>query len=446
MTMSDTRSSGTSVDWREHYESRMTTTEGVVAQIRSGDQIFIATGHECPPLVGELIGRAYELEGVRIRRISAFWEDYGIYTDEWTPMLKMNVSFGTPSSRAAIAAGDIDYTVVGFGDMHRHIDQGRAGSAPYDHCWFTVTPPDENGYCNVGSELWDLKTAMARSRVKSAGVNRFLPRTFGDTQIHVSEIDNFFIYDEPAANRMRRDPEPVAREIAKHISGLVRSGDTIEIGAGTTTFALADLGAFDDKEDLGFFSETAAPGILRLVDRGIITSKYANLHPNKFVTTGLTSLGPEDWAYVDGNPFFEFHNYDYVLNPAVIAQNDNMVSINNALAVDLLGQVAVSSLGPKMIAGTGGQLGFHTGAFLSKGGRAITVLPSTTSNGSISRVVAQHPAGQIVNIPWDLADTVVTEHGVAELLGKSMRERAEALIAIADPSAREELTRAARRM
>ncbi|HKS47009.1 MAG TPA: acetyl-CoA hydrolase/transferase C-terminal domain-containing protein [Amycolatopsis sp.] len=434
------------VDWREHYESRMVTPEAIVEKVASGDRVYIATGHECPALVGALLGRAYELKGVQIRRISSFWEDYGIFTDEWSSTLRLNVSFATPSSRSAIAEGIVDYTVVGFGDLQRHIDQGRSGSTGYDHCWFTATPPDENGFCSVGAELWDLKTGMAHSKVKAVGINSHLPRTFGDTLVHVSEIDCFFNYDEPAAHRMRRGPGPAAKAIAQHVSTLVCSGDTVEIGAGTTTFALAELGAFDGKEDIGFFSETAAPGILDLVKRGIVTSKRATLHPGKFVTTGLTALGPEDWDYVNENPFFEFHNYDYVLNPTVIAQNDNMVAINNALAIDLKGQVAVSSIGPRLLAGSGGQLSFHTGAFLSKGGRAVTVLPSTTSEGSVSRIVHQHPQGQVVTVPWDLADTVVTEYGVAELLGKTMRERAEALIAIAHPDQRPELEEAARNL
>lgn len=441
--MGQTEAGRRSADWREHYQSRMVSPEAIVGRIESGDRVYIATGHECPVLVGALLARATELKGVQVRRISAFWEDYGIFTEDWAPMLRMNVSFGTPSSRVAIAEGIVDYTVVGFGDMHRHIDQGRPGSAQYGHCWFTATPPDMDGYVSVGAELWDLKTSMARSKVTAVGINRFMPRTCGDTRIHVSELDYFFAYDEPAAHRQRRGPSQVAVSIAKHISTLVRSGDTVEIGAGTTTFALADLGAFDGKEDIGFFSETAAPGILDLVRRGIVTSKYATLHPGKFVTTGLTALGPDDWEYVDENPFFEFHNYDYVLNPAVIARNDNMVAINNALAIDLKGQVAVSGLGSKILAGSGGQLSFHTGAFLSKGGRAITVLPSSTANATVSRIVHQHPQGQIVTVPWDLADTVVTEYGVAELLGKSMRERAEALIAIAHPALRAELTAAA---
>jgi 4-hydroxybutyrate CoA-transferase len=186
----------------------------------------------------------------------------------------------------------------------------------------------------------------------------------------------------------------------------------------------------------------APPGVIDLVRKGVITSKYAKVHPNKFVTTGLLGT-PADYAYVDGNPFFEFYDYDYILDSAVISRNDNMVAINNALSIDLRGQIVVSALGSDLFAGTGGQLGFHLGAYLSKGGRAITVVPSTTSDEQTSRIVYQHPEGQLVTVPWDFTDTVVTEYGVADLLGKSMRQRADALISIAHPDHRSELRKAA---
>jgi 4-hydroxybutyrate CoA-transferase len=282
---------------------------------------------------------------------------------------------------------------------------------------------------------------MKRTKVNVAGVDRGLPRTFGDTWVHVSEIDYFYECHETPQVRMRPEPSPTAMAIAEHVSGLVRNGDTLEIGAGSTSGALASLGVFDDKEDLGFFSELASPGIIDLVKRGIITSKYATVRPNRFVTTGLLG-GAEDYAYVDNNPFFEFYDYDYMLNPAVIGQNDHMVAINNALSIDLRGQIALVSIGPRIFAGSGGQLSYHLGAYLSKGGRAITVLPSTTSDGKISRIVHQHPQGQMVTIPWDLADTVVTEYGVADLVGKSIRQRAQELIAIAHPDFRPDLQKA----
>lgn len=389
-----------------------------------------------------LVSRAHELQGVKIRSLGV-WADYGLQTPEWVSSIQFVTSFGTPSTRESIADGIIEFAVTGFGDVFRDIDQQRPGSKPYDFTWFTVTPPNESGYCCVGGDLWDIRTSMQRSKASVAGVNRHLPRTYGDTWLHVSEIDYFYEQHEPFVDRMRVQPSAAAKMISEHVAGLVRSGDTLQIGMGSTAGALALLGTFDEKEDLGYFTELTVPGVTDLVRKGVITSKYATLHPNKFVAAGLTGT-PDDYAYVDGNPFFEFRDYDYMLNPAVIGQNDNMVAINNALSVDLRGQVSVMSIGPHIFSGSGGQFSFHTGAYLSKGGRAITVLPSTNSDGTISRIVAGFPEGQIVTVPWDLADTVVTEFGVADLVGKSLRQRAEELIAIAHPDHRAALRRSLR--
>jgi 4-hydroxybutyrate CoA-transferase len=424
--------------WREHYQGRLIGPEEAVAKVASGDRIFVVTAHESPALVAALLGRVDDVQDVEVRTLGGLWSDYGFQQGTFAHSFRANTSFGTPVSRQALDEGLIDFTVVGFGDAFRHIDQRRAGGDPYDFCWFTVTPPNESGYCCAGAELWELRKAMKCSKVSVAAVNKYLPRTFGDTWIHVSEIDWFVEDHEPVPTRMKREPTPAAVAIAKHVSGLVRDGDTLQIGTGDCSGTLAQLGAFDDKQDLGYFSEMSQPGLIELVEKGVITSKYATVRPNKFVTTGLTG-GAEEYAYVDNNPFFEFYDYDYMLSPAVICQNENMVAINNALSVDLRGQINVISLGPKIYSGSGGQLAFHTGAFLSRGGRAITVLPSTAKDGAISRIVPEFPAGQMVTIPWDLADTIVTEFGVAELVGKTMRQRAQALIDIAHPDHRPEL-------
>ncbi len=424
-------------DWRRHYESRMSTPGALASKVRSGDRVYVVTAHESN-LLAALIGRADELEGVELRSLGGMWSNYGFQNRELAPMLRANMSFGNPATREAINEGTTEFTVTGFGDVYRHIDQGRPGSKEFDFCWFTITPPNESGYACVGGDLWDLRTSMRRSRVSMAGVNDYLPRTFGDTWIHVSEIDYFFEQHEPYSQRIPLEPSPDARAIAEHVKLLVRNGDTLQIGSGSTSGALALSGAFDDKEDLGYFSELTAPGLIDLVRKGVITSKYATVHPNRFVTTGLTGY-PDDYAYVDKNPFFEFYDYDYMLNPMVIGQNANMVAINNALSVDLRGQIAVMSIGPTIYAGSGGQFSFHVGAYMSKGGRAITVLPSTAARGTVSRIVPQFPAGQMVTVPWDLADTIVTEYGVADLLGKSIKQRAEALIAVAHPDFRSEL-------
>jgi len=429
---------GTGSRWREHYKSRLVQPEDVAAQVRSGNRLYVVTSHESAPLLAALLGRADELTGLEIRSLGGMWTDYGFQNGQWAHMVRANMSFGTPTSRQAIDDGVTDFTVVGYGDAFRHIDQKRAGSEPFDFCWFTVTPPNEAGYCCAGAELWDLRTSMKRSKVNIAAVNKHIPNTFGDTWVHVSEIDYFIEDHEPMPKRYLYEPAPEAVEVAKHVSALVRDGDTLQIGTGSTSGTLAQLGAFDHKNDLGYFSEMSVAGLMELVKQGVITSKYATVRPNKFVTTGLTG-GADEYEYVNNNPFFEFYGYDYMLNPAVICQNENMVSINNGMSIDLRGQINLISMGPKIWSGSGGQLAYHTGAYLSKTGRAITVLPSTAAKGTISRIVPQFPAGQMVTIPWDLADTVVTEFGVAELLGKTMRQRAEALINIAHPDHRPEL-------
>jgi len=336
-----------STGWREHYKSRLVGPEEIVARVASGNRIFVVTAHESPALVASLLGRADELRDVEVRTLGGLWSDYGFQQGTFAHALRANTSFGTPVSRQAIDEGLINFTVVGFGDAFRHIEQRRAGSDPYDFCWFTVTPPNESGYCCAGAELWELRKAMKCSKVNVAAVNRYLPQTFGDTWIHVSEIDYFIEDHEPVPTRMKREPTPAAVAIAKHLSGLVRDRDTLQIGTGATSGTLAQLGAFDDKQDLGYFAEMSQPGLIELVGKGVITSKYATVRPNKFVTTGLTG-GAEEYAYVDNNPFFEFYDYDYMLNPAVICQNENMVSINNGLSVDLRGQINLISMGPKI--------------------------------------------------------------------------------------------------
>lgn len=425
--------------WRKHFESRLVTPEQAVAKVESGDRIYITNTHDSP-LLAALIGRVGELSGVEVRALG-IWKDYGFQNAAIAPMIRGNMSFGTPITKAAIAEGIVDYTVTGFGDIHRDIDQKRAGSAPWDFCWLSVTPPNESGYCCIGAELWDIRYSLSRSKVRVAALNDHLPRTFGSTWVHASEIDYFIEDHKPFPMRQLYSPSEEAKAIAGHVSGLVRDRDTLQIGTGSTSGVMALLGAFDDKEDLGYFAEMSVAGLTDLVDRGVITSKYATVHPNKFVTTGLTG-GAEEYAYADGNPFFEFYDYDYMLDPTVIARNDNMVAINNGLSIDLRGQINLISIGPKIHSGSGGQLSYHVGAYLSRGGRAITVLPSTAADGTISRIVPQFPAGQMVTVPWDLADTIVTEYGVADLVGKSIRQRAQALIDIAHPDHRPELRRA----
>ena len=266
-------------NWRDWYKSRLVTPEDAVARVKSGDRIYVGNTHDSP-LPAALIGRIGELSGVELRALG-IWRDFGFQHEAVAEHFRGNMSFGTPLTKDAIAEGIVDYTVTGFGDIHRAIDQRRPGSAPYDFCWISATTPNDAGYCCIGAELWDIKYTLSRSRTKVVALNDYLPRTFGDTWVHVSEIDYFIEDHKPFPERPLYAPTPEAIAIAKHVSGLIRDGDTLQIGTGSTSGVLAQLGAFDNRSDLGYFAEMSVGGLIALVDKGVITSKYATLHPNQ---------------------------------------------------------------------------------------------------------------------------------------------------------------------
>ena len=240
------------------------------------------------------------------------------------------------------------------------------------------------------------------------------------------------------------EPPAKARAIAENVIPLIPHGATIQIGVGTPSSYLPRLGVFNDKVDLGLHTEMVAPGIARLVEAGVINGSRKTVHRGKAVAASWSGSDDGDLAIIDDNPLFELYDPEYLLNPWLIAQNHQQIALNNALSVDLLGQINVESVfGGRMFNGIGGQPETHIGALYSKGGRAITLLYSTAVDGAVSRIVPKFEEGEIVTIPRFFADTVVTEYGVANLLGKNHRERAEALIAIAHPDFRSELRKAA---
>ncbi len=431
---------------REYERTRM-SAEAAAGLVESGDLCWSPSGHMPPTILALLATREQELKDVKIR--SVIIPDMGWFREDAMSSWDLQPQYAVaPKNRQAIADRIADFHPFSMIREHKARDTGRAEGEPIDNLLLVVSPPNEQGWVCVGNACWDAVSSAPRARRVLAEQSDHVPLTCGDSWLHVSQLDAIVLGDrEPMT---APDPDPASlpdsdRGIARHLKGLIRDGDTIQIGLGNHTGAMPILGAFDDANDLGYFAELTVNGTVELARRGIITSRYAELHPGRFVACHIGN-SPEDLEEIAGNPFYQLRSYEHTNDPLQIAQHEHFVAINGALQVDLSGQIGVYSLGPFVYTGLGGQLAFHFGAFLSKHGRAITVLPSTAGEARISTIVPQFGEGQIVSIPRELADTVVTDQGVACLMGLSVRERAAALIEIAHPDHRDPLRDEARRL
>jgi 4-hydroxybutyrate CoA-transferase len=302
----------------------------------------------------------------------------------------------------------------------------------------TVSPPDSHGLCSLGVSVDYTKKAVEKAKMVIAEVNRNMPKTHGESFVHVSDIDYFVEVNEPIAELISGELTDVEKNIGKHVAELLDDGCCLQLGIGGIPDAV--LFYLTDFKDLGIHSEMISDGVKNLVEKGVVTGRRKTLHRDKIIVTFLMgSRTFYDW--VDDNPMIEMHTVDYTNNPFVISQNKKMTAINSALEVDLLGQVCADTLGPKQFSGVGGQLDFVRGARMSEGGKAIIALPSTSKN--ISRIVpALKPGAAVTTSRYDV-DYVVTDYGTAVLKGKTVRERMKALINIADPAWREELAKQA---
>jgi 4-hydroxybutyrate CoA-transferase len=436
-----------SVDPKREFERKLVDAHRAAGLVESGDLVWIPSAHQPPAILTALATREEELRDVTIR--SVVIPDMGWFREDARKAWDLQVQYAlAPDNRRALADRLIDFHPFHMINQHKAADTRPGEGRPIDDLLLVVSPPNEAGYVCVGNSCWDAVSSARRAKRVIVELSEGVPRTCGDSWIHVSQLDAIVPGDRPRL--ASPDPDPadfpeVDRRIAAHVKSLVKDGDTIQVGLGTHTGALPLLGVFDDCNDLGFFAELTVPGTVDLARRGIITSKYAELHPGRLVACHIGN-SPEDFDTIENNPFFQLRSYEYTNDPKIIAQHDEMVSINGALTVDLSGQIGVYAIGPDLYSGTGGQLAYHLGAFLSKRGRAVTVLPSAVRGSSISTIVPQFEKGQIVSIPRELADTVVTDQGVATLLGRSVRERAAALIEIAHPDHRDRLREAAQRL
>lgn len=431
------------MDWAGEYARKLVEPEEAAALLQPEDELWLPMHTYATRLSRAIFAQRERLRRIWVRASGGYF-DAGWFAREETVFSVVIETFISQEGRRGIASGKADYAPALFSRSLK-ADRERPGPRRRSVLLIDVSPPDAHGFCSFGTALWNKRALVEQADLVLAEVQNSYPRTYGSNFVHVREIDRFVQGEDILPVRPSRPEPPEAAKIAAYVAELLRDGDTIQLGTGTTTTGIVHHGAFDDKRDLGVHTETTAPGLVTLVRRGVITGARKTVHRGVFVASNL-HVTPEELEFINQNPLFEVHDVTYINDPRLIAQHDNMVAINNAIAVDLTGQIAAESIGPRMWSGAGGQLEFAIGAMWSKGGRSITVLPATARNSTVSRIVSTFEPGTPISVPRQLADYVVTEYGVASLLGKSQRQRAEELIAIAHPDFRADLRRAAREL
>ena len=428
------------MQWADAYRARLANAADAVASVRSGDRVWLASGCSTPTeLIDALVARASELEGVELVHILTIGDAPYVKPD-LAGSFRHRALFVGPNVRDAVNEGRADFVPVHLHQIPRLMT---SGELPIDVAFVHLSPPDEHGFCSFGVEVGCTKAAAERARTVIALVNRGMPRALGDAFIHVSKLAAVVEVDRPPLELpVAAEVGPAARAIGEHIASLIEDGATLQMGIGEIPDAV--LLALGDKRDLGIHTELFGDGLVGLVESGVVTNAAKSLHRGKTVAAFVLG-GRRSFEFIDNNPFLEFHPSDYVNDPFVVAQNDRMVAINSALAIDITGQVCADSIGRSIYSGFGGQLDFIRGAARSRGGKPVIALPSTARGGAVSRVCDVLAEGSGVVTTRADVHFVVTEHGVASLFGKSLRERAAELIAVAHPDFRDELRAAARR-
>ncbi len=424
--------------WRTWYKEHLFTPAQAVQQIKSGQRVVVA--HACgePSIILDaLVANAAQYENVEIIHMVAMGKA-AYCQPQYEKNFHHNAFFLGGSTRAAAAEGRVDFTPVYFSEIPGLLREDLRPNVTLLQC----SPPDAHGYVSLGVSVDYTKPAAEASDLVIAQVNQNMPRTLGDSFLHVTQIGCLVEADTPVIELAPPKIGDVERAIGENVASLVRDGDTLQLGIGAIPDAV--LLFLKEKNDLGIHTEMFSDGVVELVEAGVITNKAKTLHRGQSVATFL--MGTRRlYDYVSDNPAVAMYPVDYVNDPYVIGQNDNLVSINSCVQVDIMGQVVSTSAGLRQISGVGGQVDFVRGANLSKGGRAIMAMPSTTGKGKISKIVPFLDQGSAVTTTRNEVNYVITEYGIAKLKGKSLRQRAEALIRIAHPDFRDELTAEFRR-
>lgn len=421
------------MDWKNMFPGKIMTADEAVLQIKSGETISIShVGAEPYALVEALARNAEAFHDVDIHFLLSLRKEAPHLAPGMEKHLRLCGYFLGGSTRGPVAEGRAEY-LPGFFHKYPDLLDARGG---VDVLLISVSTPDEHGYCSMGMGIDILPRFKDKARLVIAQMNHNLPRVMGESFIHLRDIDVIVEEDRPIPELPPVPITEVERKIGEYCASLVKDGDTLQLGIGGIPDAVVTF--LKDKKDLGLHTEMAADGIVDLIKNGVINNKRKTINRGKSIATfaaGTKKL----YDFLDNNPVFELRGVDYVNDPYVIAQNDNMVSINSAVEIDLMGQINAEVVRGMQFSGVGGQVDFIRGATMSKGGRAIIALPSTAAGGKISKIVPSLGANAVVTTPRTEVNYVVTEYGIAQLWGKTLRERAKELIAIAHPDFREEL-------
>ncbi len=428
--------------WTRIYESKITTADQAVAAVPSGASVFLTGNCSVPrQLLGALVNRARsdQVDKLRIHQVLTIGDaDY--VSPDLEGKIRVNTMFVSPNVRQSVNEGRADFTPVFLGEIPGLF---KRGIVPLDVAFVHLSPPDEHGFCSYGIEVGLTKPAAESAPVVIAEVNDQMPRTLGDSFVHVSKLTHVVQVNYPLTDLPQGEPGELEKAIGMHVAELVPDGATLQLGIGAIPDGV--LYFLRDKRHLGIHTELFSDGVVDLVERGVVTNERKTLHRGKIIC-GFILGSRRLYRFVHDNAMVEFHPQDYINDPFVIAQNDTMVSINSAIEVDLTGQVCADSMGHYFYSGVGGQLDFVRGASRSKGGRPIIALPATAKNDTISRIVpALKPGAGVVTTRNDV-HYVVTEYGAADLYGKTIRQRVHALINVAHPNFRPELRRRAREL
>ena len=421
------------MSWELDYKLKLKTPDEALRCVQSGMRVYIQPGCAEPEtLVEALMRRAPFVQDVEIVHMMTMGPAPYV-APEMAGHFRHNAMFIGPNVREAINEGRADYTPIYLSEIEELFE---SGAMPIDVALLQLSLPDSHGFCSFGVGVDTSLTAAKCAHHVVAQINDQMPRTYGDSFIHVSELDAVVDSSRPLCAMKRPPTTDMHVAIARNVAGLIEDGAVLQTGIGGIPDAV--LPFLMDRKDLAVHSELVSDGVIPLIEAGVLTGARKNFRPRKIIL-GFAIGTKRLFDFVNNNPIFEFHPTAYSNDPILIARNDNMVAINSALQIDLTGQVCSDSIGSRFYSGIGGQVDFLRGASRSKGGKPIIAISSTAKEGAVSRIVPLLTPGAGVVTSRGLIRYVVTEYGVAYLHGKTIRERAQALIDIAHPKFREEL-------